>query len=335
MTWWCSTVICAVVLVAGSARAQGKRPEVPLPTELLIGRHFFIDIGPPNDYYDLFLIRVADNGTSLERVTITPAGEPCSQPATVEFARASVAESIGTFLENKNVCAIPEKELRREQKRCRKCPRFTGADITVQARCGDQTRRIRVDILDRDMFDQNPQTPEHTSWTMNLLARFGSHLGDNLTRVIQRPILPVGENPSPPAALPKETALLADVREGKLDGFFGKVPDKLSAIYNEAEKPPPPPPIVELVSSAPFGPISFEAPAYPQLAKAARVEGEVAFVFDVNSDGGTTNLRFLKGAPLLRATAETSVAGWKFSKEAAGHEIQATLNFRTNCPARK
>lgn len=325
--------ICAVVLLAVVARAEGKRPEAPPPSELLIGRHFFIDIGPPNDIYDIFLIRAADNGTVIERVTLTPVGAPCSEPATVAVATASLAESVGALLGNKNLCAITEKELRQERRRCKKCLRFTGADIAVQVRCGEQTRKIRTDILDRDLFDPNPQTPEHTSWTMNLLERLGSYLGDSVTRVMQRPLVPIGENPSPPAALPKASALLADVREGKFDGFFGEVPDRLSELFREALRPPPPPPSVELVSSEPFRPISFEPPTYPLLAKAAHVEGEVAFGFDVDSDGNTTNVRFLKDWPLLRGTVETSVARWKFSKEAAGHEIQATLKFQTNCPA--
>jgi hypothetical protein len=44
------------------------------------------------------------------------------------------------------------------------CTRFggTGADVTMQVSCGGQSRRIRIDILNRDMSDPHAGTPEHT-----------------------------------------------------------------------------------------------------------------------------------------------------------------------------
>jgi len=43
--------------------------------------------------------------------------------------------------------------------------------------CGGETRLIRSDILDRDMFDASAHTPENTAWTMQLLEKLDKPLG--------------------------------------------------------------------------------------------------------------------------------------------------------------
>ena len=48
-----------------------------------------------------------------------------------------------------------------------------------------------MDILDRDMFDPPPNTPEHASWTMALLARLDRALG---LGALERPIFALDEN---------------------------------------------------------------------------------------------------------------------------------------------
>lgn len=197
----------------------------------------------------------------------------------------------------------------------------------MQVQCGKDLRRIRMDILDRDLFDPNPKTPEHTSWTMSLLNRLDGTLGDT---VMERPMFSFGDPQSLPEGHPDR--IVGDIQRGKYDGFFAKAPDKLSQLAHDALIPPPIP-TVELLSSSPFRPIAFEPPAYPLLAKAARVEGDVSFTLDLNADGTAENLRILSGPALLRATVEQTVARWKFPEGAAGLEIQATLRFKTNCPA--
>lgn len=60
----------------------------------------------------------------------------------------------------------------------------------MQVQCGDQNRDIRMDVLDRDMFDPHPNTPQHTSWTMALLRRLDATLGGN---VLDEPAFSVSE----------------------------------------------------------------------------------------------------------------------------------------------
>jgi outer membrane biosynthesis protein TonB len=59
--------------------------------------------------------------------------------------------------------------------------------------------------------------------------------------------------------------------------------------------------------------------------------GDVTITFDVTADGGTSNLKILTGAPLLRGAVESTVASWRFPKEAAGQQIRATLAFKIDC----
>jgi hypothetical protein len=123
------------------------------------------------------LVRSAESGASIERMTLTPAGDVCFSPAKYEMANGSLTETVPALLGKTDPCKIPEKELLRERKRCKKCMVFSGANVAMQVQCGNQTRIIRSDILDRDMFDPAAQTPEHTSWTMQLLESLDKSLG--------------------------------------------------------------------------------------------------------------------------------------------------------------
>jgi hypothetical protein len=85
------------------------------------------------------------------------------EPARLETASATLQQSLAELLGSKNPCAIPEKDLKREIKRCKKCSVFSGSKVTMQVTCGGAARLIRSDILDRDMFDAAAHTPENTA----------------------------------------------------------------------------------------------------------------------------------------------------------------------------
>jgi TonB family protein len=317
-------------LTCCSVMAQVASRPARVPDEFVIGRHTFVDFGPPLDFYAVFRVRSAAGGSLVERVEVTPPGDPCNQPATVEVATASISESVEDLLGKINVCAIPEKDLRRERKRCKKCLVFSGANVVMQIQCRNQTRRIRMDILDRDMFDPSPRTPEHTSWTMTLLGRLDRALGEG---VMDRPLFALNQPDNSRTPL-KPAAILEELSNGTFDSMFERAPDKPSELFREAQKPPPIP-SVDLVSSTPVRPTLYEAPKYPQLAKMAHVDGEVVLTFDVGLDGSTSNVRFVSGHPLLRASVESAVATWKFGTGAASQEIRAAIAFRTNCSVKR
>ena len=324
----CGFVAFVAFVLCGGVLARDRR-EPSLPSQFEIGRHTFIDVGPPNDYYEVLVVRSAPNGASVERVTLTPTIDGCFQPAKAEVATGALAVSVADLLGKTNLCTIPEKELRRERRRCKNCLVFSGANVAVQVQCGSATRIIRADVLDRDMFDPAPNTPEHTSWTMGLLSQIDAAVGPG---VLDQPIFAIpGEGKKDVPARDSET--LRDIGSGKYDELFKGAPDKPSDLYRAAQINPIVP-IVHLVSSTPFRPENFVQPDYPPIAKLAHANGAVNFTVDVNADGSTANFAAESGSKWFFAVTEQAASRWKFSPTAAGQKIHAVVEFKTNCPAR-
>lgn len=180
---------------------QKQSADQTLPSEFEIGRHYFLDFGPPHDFYDVFLMRERGSQTFAERITLTPVADKCYAPASVDVKTATLEDDIRALLGKTNPCAIPDRELNRELKRCKKCAVFSGANVTMQVDCGGRIRLIRSDILDRDMFDPSPKTPEHTSWTIRLLGRLDAAMGAG---VLERPMF----LPRPKKMPPKRNSIL-------------------------------------------------------------------------------------------------------------------------------
>lgn len=53
-------------------------------------------------------------------------------------------------------------------------------------------------------------------------------------------------------------------------------------------------------------------PTYPQIAKTARVQGQVVLQAEISKDGSIENLRVLSGHPLLTQAALDAVKQWKY-----------------------
>jgi TonB family protein len=325
-----SRLIIGVALIIFSriiAWAGDRRPPSPLPSQFQVGRHTFFDFGPPNDFYEVFVVRSTELGTSIEKITLTPAADACVQPATVETASASISESTAALLGATNPCLIPEKELRHELTRCKDCLVFSGVNVAMQFQCGDRTRIIRSDILDKDMFDSTADTPKQTSWTMRLLGRLDRAVGPG---VMEKPMFEIPGEGKLQVPVSQSKAM-ADVSSGKYDALFPGTPDKPSDLYREAQHRPPDPTI--RLSSVSVQPETFVSPDYPPLARLAHVEGTVAIKFTVDPGGSVTNLSFEGGPPLLRGAVEKAAKGWRFPISAVNQRLQATVDFALNCPA--
>ena len=319
-----SSAVIAVALIVIAATAK-RIAETPLPTEFEIGRHTFFDFGPPTDFYEIFIVKPGSNGTSIERITLTPAADKCFRGAQVETASAVVPESVSELFQNKNPCVIPEKELRREIKRCRKCSVFSGANVALRANCGGEVRTIRADILDRDIFDPNPRTPEHTSWTMQLLERIDRNLGPG---VMDKVFPGLGILDTPTAAQPSPE--FEKLKAGGFDSLFPGAPDKASEIFISSQQALPKP-TVNLVSSTPFAPEEMTLPKYPRLAQLANASSRVVVEGTVNEDGTASNLKYASGFTMFQGTTEDALRQWKFPKAAAGQQVRIILDFETNC----
>lgn len=321
--------IIVALMLCGCSMSQ-DRPASPPLTKFVIARHTFIDVGPPNDFYELLFVRQSENGSLVEKVTLTPPTDQCFIPAKVAVADGTVKESIQELLGKTDPCAITEKELRRERKRCKNCLVFSGANVSMQISCGSRTRVIRSDILDRDMFDPAPNTPEHTSWTMHMLDQIDRNLGPG---VFDRPLFPIVDSDKKDISV-KSSENLNDVASGKYDELFKDAPDRPSDLYRAAQVPPTIP-TVHLLSITPVQPETFSPPGYPPLAKLARVQGTVTITGKIGEDGGVRDFFVDSGHPMLRPAVQDAVSHWKFPAADAGQTFHAAMQFATNCPAKK
>jgi protein TonB len=55
-------------------------------------------------------------------------------------------------------------------------------------------------------------------------------------------------------------------------------------------------------------------PAYPELAKKARVQGKVTLRINVDEEGNVTDASVIEGYPLLDGAAISAVRQWKYSQ---------------------
>jgi hypothetical protein len=131
-----------MLFVCGSAAPKVRKAQLPVPAQIIIGRRTFFDFGPPFNYYEVLSLRSSGLNTLIQRIRVTPSGDACIRPAKIESAAASINEALPDLL--------------------------------------DHSRNIRMDVLDRDMFDPHPITPQHTSWTMALLRRLDAALGGSV-----------------------------------------------------------------------------------------------------------------------------------------------------------
>jgi TonB family protein len=304
-----------------------ETPKSPIPYEISIAVHTFFDFGPPFDFYELLnVVKSSDNELSVERALVTPHGLACVQPATVESKTITIHKSMTEFLGGKNPCAIPEKELHRELKRCKTCIAFSGSNVTMQARCGGRDRQLKMSVLDRDWFDSTPNTPQNTSWTMNLLSELDGAIGP---RAVDKPIFPTG---TPNQNESSNTQLVQRIRGGEFDQLFGK-DQEVSKVVREADQTPPPPPSITIERVEPFQPISPQLPVYPPIAKAARVQGLLNLKFDVSAEGNVQNVTLVDGPKMLEQAGKEAVAHWKFLEGGWGKAYTVAIRFSLNCNA--
>jgi len=321
------TLLLLVLISRLDLVGQGKqKPGPPMPTEFQIGRLTFFDFGPPNEYYELILVKGEANGTSVERVLLTPPGDACLQTAKIEASVAHLNQPVASLFGKTNPCSISQKDLNRELKRCKKCLTFSGVKVAMQVSCGGQDRIIRSDILDRDMFDAAPNTPPHTSWTMQLLQELDKALGPG---AMDKPVFQMAESQSNGADVAPEWT--RDIASGKYDGLFASGDTRPSLLYRMALAPAVEPTSVTLTRIAPEEAGSFRLPVYPPLAKVAHVQGDVEFSLEVDAYGRAKSIVLESGHPMLKPAVQDAVTKAKFDPEMNGRTVKGTISFRLNC----
>jgi TonB family protein len=309
----------------GFLPAVAQRSSSEFPSQLLIARHTFFDFGPPFDFYEVITVERTPDDLNVERALVTPAGNACFWPPTVELKGASMHASMTKLLKGQNPCDIPETDLHKELKRCNHCLKFSGADVTMHVSCRGKERAIRMDILDRDMFDPTANTPKQTSWTMAVMSSLDDVLGPG---VLDKPMFDPGKAEA--TSLQKETPILHRLRSGQFDTLFDSK-QLLSELARQAAQPVPSPNVV-LQDYSPVAPIEAELPSYPPIAKAAHADAKVSVSFHVTPDGRTENISFEKQTLMQNAT-QAAVEKWRFPETKEGHDEHVTIEFKLNCPS--
>ena len=85
-----------------------------------------------------------------------------------------------------------------------------------------------------------------------------------------------------------------------------------ACLSRRAAAPPPPPPHRIGADVAQANLSSKVAPAYPELARAARVQDYVALQATIDKEGNIVDLKILHGHPLLNDAAIEAVKRWRY-----------------------
>jgi hypothetical protein len=320
-----ASLLLVLSIIGASANPREHRAQA-VPDQFVIGRDTFVDFGPSYDYYDLFVVRPSAGGSTVERISLTPAADACYGSATMEVARVQLDSSIADLLGGTNPCTIPEKDLLREAKRCKHCLVFGGAHLTMQVPCGEKIRLIRFEILERDWFLAHPNTPKDALWSSALLNRLDRQLGPT---VMEKPMFATGAAVETPR-IPLDPLTEKTLAGGGYDALFPGAQSTASEMYRAVQAGNLQP-LVTLKSVSPAQPLSFVLPDYPQIARAAHVQGPVTVAARIGADGVPASPEFESGENLLRPAVVRAVSQWKFPAQTAGQTMRAEMVFDLRC----
>jgi periplasmic protein TonB len=131
----------------------------------------------------------------------------------------------------------------------------------------------------------------------------------------------------PEAALPGPPDLGLPPGAGVPEGLGIIATDKPVAM----QAPEPPRPAVPVrVADLPVSPrkIVDVRPAYPEIARAARVEGTVIMEAVLDTNGRVTQLRVLKTVPMLEQAAVDAVRQWRYTPSSyGGHPVSVLMTI--------
>lgn len=154
----------------------------------------------------------------------------------------------------------------------------------------------------------------------------------------------VGSDAGVPAGAPEgvEGGVEGGVKGGVVGGVVGGVE---GGIPEPEATPPPPPPPPPTAPPVPKGPVRVGgqikeprkirnvSPVYPEVAKQARVQGVVVLECVISPSGRVSDVRVVRGIPLLNDAAAEAVRGWSYSPTLLNGVpvpviMTVTVNFR-------
>ncbi|HSW40663.1 MAG TPA: energy transducer TonB, partial [Acidobacteriota bacterium] len=124
------------------------------------------------------------------------------------------------------------------------------------------------------------------------------------------------------APMVMSSAMVSGIPGGIIGGVAGGITGGVvgGLLPSAAKVAPPPPPKPVKREAVRIGGNLQESrlirrvePDYPEIARRARIQGDVVMQADIDEEGNVTNLRTLSGHQLLRDAAEKAVSQWKYS----------------------
>lgn len=141
-----------------------------------------------------------------------------------------------------------------------------------------------------------------------------------------------------PASIPAETAppgplgIVPDIggipATGGVPDGVGLLPGGSSVVVQPPDPPRPSRPV--RVADLPVSPrkIVDARPVYPEIARAARVEGTIIMEAVLDTNGRVTQLRVLKSVPLLDLAALDAVRQWRYTPSLyGGHAVSVLMTI--------
>lgn len=308
-------VLLLIWLLPGFAVAKKHPVPISKPASFVVGQLTYWDVGPPFNFYALYIVKPSESGTTIDKILLTPPADACYQHSSVRIASGTITQSIDDLLGSQNPCAIPEEALGHEAKKCKHCQKFSGAVVSMRAVCGGKVRLIRASVFEDYWFDRSRAIPEHTLTMMELVNKLDSAI-DPDERVSSR------KN--------EHEVLEGEIAAGDYDSLFETKIEKPSVLYRGAVRPVGSP-TVELVSSSPLQPKIFMAPVYPPIARAAHIQGKASLALTIDGSGKVSKIVFDDAHPMLKAAIEKAVYEWQYSSGADNRTAQVILEFKLNC----
>ena len=96
------------LLFVGSLMAKA-RPASAAPNNFEIGRRIFFDFGPPFEFYEVILVRQMTSGASVERISLTPRGGSCANPAEVSDVKVRSASLSKPYWKGRILVPFPRR----------------------------------------------------------------------------------------------------------------------------------------------------------------------------------------------------------------------------------
>lgn len=305
--------------------------------------------------WDYHIVEANQDGTDtvVRDILIISQHLPCGSSCTVKakikrLQNTSPAELVG----DNNPCAVDPRELPRELRRAKRALKhtllFTTANFGIVATCGGEETVLHLPLLPFPFRTQGPPR----------ILRSYDLLHDVETRVFgtSEVFKPVAETkmfedldtePDTRTDESEGAALVSELRAGVFDKALGedcKKPGCKDEGLKQLLQTYIPPqdrsvPSVAWVDRPRYQCLKCALPAYPPLARLARVEGDVELELQVDERSGLVlGATVTSGHQLLQCAAIQAARGWQFQPQE--HTEGATtskvrLRFSMNCPQTK